>query len=284
MNANNTQPKSKLPTVGSLFAGIGGLDLGFEQAGFRTAWQVEINDICREVLRDRFPHAIQHTDVRTCLPALTPVDVIVGGFPCQDVSSMGKRVGLHGERTGLFFDAMRIVESLKPKYIVLENVCGLINSNDGKDLETVIKTLAKLRYVGYWRVLDSRYFGVPQKRRRVFLVAGLGRLPPAEFMADTAAIKPVSKSSVATKAGAWENAMPTLLAGFASGTDVAINGSNIIAVGNGRGEMVKWERAASDYGFRKGLVEADIVAARAAGNAVCPQVAQWIAEKLIKAF
>ncbi|MDO4657080.1 DNA cytosine methyltransferase [Kingella sp. (in: b-proteobacteria)] len=72
------------PTVGSLFAGIGGFDLGFEQAGFATRWQVEINDICRAVLADRFPHAQQFIDVRTCLPELSPVDVIIGGFPCQD--------------------------------------------------------------------------------------------------------------------------------------------------------------------------------------------------------
>ena len=79
-------PSTKQPTVGSLFAGIGGFDLGFEQAGFTTSWQVEINDVCRAVLQDRFPHAQQFTDVRTCLPELWPVDVIIGGFPCQDVS------------------------------------------------------------------------------------------------------------------------------------------------------------------------------------------------------
>lgn len=113
------------PTVGSLFAGIGGFDIGFEAAGFQTAWQVEIDPTCRAVLQDRFPHARQHEDVRTCLPALTPVDVIVGGFPCQDVSSMGKQRGLAGARTGLFFDAMHIVSTLKPvfSYLKMSPVC-----------------------------------------------------------------------------------------------------------------------------------------------------------------
>ena len=110
------------PTIGSLFAGIGGFDLGFEQAGFTTAWQVEIKPECRAVLADHFPHARQFADVRTALPNLWRVDVICGGFPCQDVSTMGRRAGLGGKRTGLFFDAMHIVNTLKPRWLVLENV------------------------------------------------------------------------------------------------------------------------------------------------------------------
>ena len=166
------------PTIGSLFAGIGGFDLGFEQAGFTTAWQVEIKPECRAVLADHFPHARQFADVRTALPDLWRVDVICGGFPCQDVSTMGRRAGLGGKRTGLFFDAMRIVSTLKPRWLVLENVPGLLSSNDGRDFETVIATLAECGYLGYWRMLDARYFGVPTKRRRIFMVAGLGVYPP----------------------------------------------------------------------------------------------------------
>ncbi|TFU39243.1 MULTISPECIES: DNA cytosine methyltransferase [unclassified Neisseria] len=166
------------PTVGSLFAGIGGFDLGFEQAGFTTDWQVEIADVPRAVLADRFPHAKQFTDVRTCLPELWRTDVIIGGFPCQDVSTAGKRRGLAGARTGLFFDAMRIVSALKPRRLVLENVTGLLNSNNGQDFQTVVQSLAQCGYVGYRRVLDARYFGVPTKRRRVFLVPDWEKCPP----------------------------------------------------------------------------------------------------------
>lgn len=174
-------PSTKQPTVGSLFAGIGGFDLGFEQAGFTTSWQVEINDVCRAVLQDRFPHAQQFTDVRTCLPELWPVDVIIGGFPCQDVSQMGKRRGLAGARTGLFFDALNIVNTLRPQWVVLENVTGLLTSNNGQDFQTVVESLAECGYLGGWRVLDARYFGVPTGRRRVFLVAGLGKQPQSSL-------------------------------------------------------------------------------------------------------
>ncbi|OSI36072.1 DNA cytosine methyltransferase [Neisseria dumasiana] len=270
------------PTVGSLFAGIGGFDLGFEQAGFKTEWQVEIADIPRAVLADRFPHAKQFTDVRTCLPDLWRTDVIIGGFPCQDVSTAGKRRGLAGERTGLFFDALNIVNTLKPRWVVLENVTGLLNSNDGKDFQTVIQSLAECGYVGCWRVLDARYFGVPTKRRRVFVVAGLGEQPPIEFMADAG---PTDRLAGKAAAGSpWADAHPTLLAGFPSGTNIDISGANICLVADGRSKMVERGRTVADNGLRKGLDASNFAEARAAGNAVCPQVARWIAEKLIKTF
>ena len=275
-------PSTSNPTVGSLFAGIGGFDLGFEQAGFKTAWQVEINPVCRAVLADRFPHAVQHEDVQTCLPALSRVDVVVGGFPCQDVSTMGKRRGLAGSRTGLFFDAVRIVQTLQPRWLVLENVPGLLTSNDGQDFQTVLETLAECGYVGFWRMLDSRYFGVPTKRRRVFVVAGSRELPPAELLGDAGTVERVSGK---TEAGSpWADAHPTLLAGFADGTSIDISGGNIVAVADSRHKMVERAREIEHHGLRRGLDEADAAEARAAGNAVCPPVARWIAEKLIKTF
>ena len=276
----NAQKQSSKPTVGSLFAGIGGFDIGFEAAGFTTAWQVEIHDICRAVLADRFPHAKQHIDVRTCLPDLSPVDVIVGGFPCQDVSTMGKRKGLAGERTGLFFDAIRIIQTLRPRYIVLENVAGLISSNHGEDFQTVIETLSQCGYLGIWRMLDSSYFGVPTRRRRVFVVGGLGEFPSLEFMGDAGPMECIlGKSKPCTPEQMPHN---TLLAGI--GSTIDLSASNIVAQSNGWDKMVERQRASENHGFLRGLDETNLAEARAAGNAVCPQVAQWIAEKLIKKF
>ncbi|STZ63776.1 Modification methylase BanI [Moraxella lacunata] len=281
-----TNPKSK-PSVGSLFAGIGGFDLGFEWAGFSTSWQVEIDPICRAVLQDRFPHAKQFDDVQTCLPKLQALpnggaaQVIIGGFPCQDVSMAGKRAGLNGKRTGLFFDAMDIVRAIKPRFVVLENVTGLINSNDGNDLQAVIETLAQCGYVGFWRVLDSRYFGVPQKRRRVFLVAGLGEYPPLSLMADLGSVERISGKT--EPQSGWADAHHTLLAGVGSSA-ININCADIVAVPDGRGAMAVRERTTVDDGLCKGLDETNAVEARAAGNAVCPQVAQFIASHLMTAF
>lgn len=279
---NGLSTKKSKPTVGSLFAGIGGFDIGFENAGFTTAWQVEINDIAREVLRDRFPHAQQFTDVRTCLSDLSSVDVIVGGFPCQDVSTMGKRRGFEGERTSLFFNAMHIVTQLTPRWLVLENVCGLFSSNDGLDFQAVVETLAECGYVGYWRVLNAQYFGVAQSRRRIFIVCGFNEYPPLEFMGDAGPMGDVFGTSQTHEQ--QQDPFATQLAGLNSGTSIDIACSSVLAVPNARGAMVERWRASEDYGFLRGLAPTDFAEARGAGNAVVPQVAEWIAKKLIKTF
>ena len=161
--------------IGSLFAGIGGFDLGFERAGFEVAWCAEWDRAAQAVLRTRFPRATVYGDIREIdLDALAPVDVICGGFPCQDLSVAGKRAGLAGARSGLFHDAMRIVRRVNPSVLILENVPGLLSSNHGLDFATVLREVGEgwdCAEVG-WRVLDSQYFGVAQRRRRVFVVAG----------------------------------------------------------------------------------------------------------------
>ncbi len=109
-------------TVGSLFAGIGGFDLGFERAGFTPAWRCEIEPFCRKVLTAKMPGPVIYGDVcglgRTVAPR---VDVLVGGFPCQDVSVAGQRKGLAGERSGLFYEFVRVIRELTPAWVVIEN-------------------------------------------------------------------------------------------------------------------------------------------------------------------
>lgn len=161
--------------VGSLFSGIGGIDLGFEQAGHETVFQAEIDEACRAVLERHFPNAKRFDDVQTVGKANLPAcDVLVGGFPCQDLSVAGKRKGLAGERSGLFHEFMRIASELSPTWVLIENVPGLLSSNDGRDMGVVIGTLAELGYGVGWRVLDSQYFGLAQRRKRVFIVGSFG--------------------------------------------------------------------------------------------------------------
>jgi DNA (cytosine-5)-methyltransferase 1 len=161
-------------THGSLFSGIGGLDLGFERAGFVTSWQVDNDRFCQAVLKTHFPNAQLFSDVRECgQHNLSSVDVISAGFPCQDVSTVGKRAGLGGEQTNLFFEVIRIARELKPDWLVLENVLGLLSSNAGRDFAVILSSLAALGYFVAYRVLDSQFFGVAQRRRRVFIVGSL---------------------------------------------------------------------------------------------------------------
>src|SRR6266480_1820224 len=175
-------------THGSLFAGIGGFDLGFERAGFRTVWQVELEPFCRRILERHFPHARRFADIRRCGKRnLESVDVVTAGVPCQDVSVAGRRKGLAGERTGLFYEFARILSELRPAWFVFENVPGLFSSNRGRDFAEVLRVLmVECGYGVSWRVLDSRFFGVAQRRRRLFLVGRFGKPCPAEVLFESA--------------------------------------------------------------------------------------------------
>lgn len=169
--------------VGSLFSGIGGFDLGLERAGMQVAWQVEKDARCREVLERGWPDVPRHEDVRHVGAAeLSPVDLLCGGFPCQDVSVAGAREGLAGERSGLFYQLIRIAREIAPRWVLIENVPGLLSSNDGRDMGTVLGTLADCGYGWCYRVLDSQHFGVPHRRDRVFIVGRRGGPCPPEVL------------------------------------------------------------------------------------------------------
>ncbi len=160
---------------GSLFAGIGGFDLGFERAGMECLYQVEIDAACRRVLSHHWPDVKRFKDVRDVgAVGLPEVDLLCGGFPCQDVSVAGRRAGLNGARSGLFYEFVRIVGEHLPAWVVIENVPGLLSSRRGRDMGAVLGPLAELGYGFAYRVLDAQYFGVPQRRRRVFIVGCLG--------------------------------------------------------------------------------------------------------------
>jgi DNA (cytosine-5)-methyltransferase 1 len=161
----------------SLFAGVGGFDLAMQRQGVKVVASVEIDKNCNQVLAQHFPDATQFTDVTTVTgkdlinAGFTPsTGIITGGFPCQDLSVAGKRAGLAGARSGLFWEIARIVEETQTEYFILENVPGLLSSNEGKDFGVVLGTMADLGYSVGWRVLDAQHFGVPQRRRRVFVV------------------------------------------------------------------------------------------------------------------
>jgi len=162
-------------THGSLFAGIGGFDLGFERAGIETIWTVENDKNCNRVLETHWPDVKHHGDVKDVGKRnLAPVEIISGGFPCQDLSVAGRGAGLAGERSGLWWEFHRVIQELRPLWVIVENVPGLFAANQGEDFAVLIKAFAECGYGVAWRVLDSQYFGVPQRRRRVFIVGSLG--------------------------------------------------------------------------------------------------------------
>lgn len=155
--------------IGSLFSGIGGLELGLETAGVgHTVWQVELDPYCRAVLANHWPEAVRYDDVKAVgSHNLKRVDLICGGFPCQDVSSAGKRAGLAGARSGLWFEYARIVGELRPQWVVVENVA----SGARAWVDTVRSGLAQLGYASLPIPIEAADVGAPHARARVFIVA-----------------------------------------------------------------------------------------------------------------
>lgn len=156
--------------VGSLFSGIGGFELGFEMTGhFETVWQVESDDYARKILERHWPSVPRHDDVRTFPQSGSDwsCDVILGGFPCQDISLAGKGVGIDGEQSGLFFELARIVRELGPTFVVLENVTALLYRGMG----VVLGTMADLGYDATWHCIPAAAVGAPHRRDRLFIIA-----------------------------------------------------------------------------------------------------------------
>ncbi len=178
--------------VGSLFSGIGGFELGFERCGMRVAWQVEQDPYCRAVLARHFPGAQRFEDVREVgAQDLAPVDLICGGFPCQDLSPAGHGAGIDAARSGLWSEFARIVRELRPGYVVVENVPALLTGKgkrwDRAPVGRVLGDLAEAGYDAEWACLSAREFGAPHLRKRVWIVAYPARDAQARSAAATGA-------------------------------------------------------------------------------------------------
>jgi DNA (cytosine-5)-methyltransferase 1 len=164
-------------THGSLFSGIGGFELGARREGINTLWNCEINKYNRKILKQHFPESKQYEDIRTLRnPAY--VDIISGGFPCQDLSIAGKGKGITGERSGLWQEYYRLIDETRPLYVVPENSPELLK----KGFEKVLYPLSEIGYHVEWQCLSGTTFGVQQGRERVYIIAyamhlGLQRQP-----------------------------------------------------------------------------------------------------------
>lgn len=250
-------------TFGSLFTGIGGFDIGFETAGMKCAWQVEIDKTCQSVLKRHWPNVKRYDDVKKCGQRnLEPVDVICGGFPCQDLSVAGRREGLAGEQSGLWFEFHRILEELRPQYAVIENVPGILSgcgcttcqavgriirihkrirrreggrpcalcvagkrmlaSHSGRNLAIVLQGLVELGYGVAYRVFDAQFFGVAQRRRRVFIIGSFGTGSTSQILFER---EGMSRHS-ATRRKTWQEVAFVLNASIRKSGDGHGNGLN----------------------------------------------------------
>ncbi|MDP9224642.1 MAG: DNA (cytosine-5-)-methyltransferase [Actinomycetota bacterium] len=174
-------------TVAGLFAGIGGIELGLHRAGHETALLCEIDDSATAVLRSRFPEIRIVPDVRS-IKRLPRVDLVAAGFPCQDLSQAGRTAGIRGRNSGLVGEVFRLLDDAPRslRWLLLENVPFMLQLDRGKGMRFLTESLEKRGYRWAYRVVDTRSFGLPQRRQRVFMLASRSEDPRAVLFADDA--------------------------------------------------------------------------------------------------
>jgi DNA (cytosine-5)-methyltransferase 1 len=271
-------------TFGSLFAGIGGIDLGFERCGMECKWQVEIDDYAQKVLAKHWPEAHRERDIRECSTRnLGRVDIIAGGFPCQDISYAGLGAGLDGERSGLFFEAVRLVRELQPRAVVLENVAALLT----RGLDRVLGTLAEIGYDAEWHCIPAAYVGAPHIRDRVFILgyANCGRRESGGDAWETARHRlPTGAASSHASSMAdtdlqhgerWAESQQPPSEGWQTRLESFWRGSDAIA-----GLSSNWSVEPDICRVAHGI-PARVDRLRGLGNAVVPQVAEYVGRMVI---
>lgn len=250
-------------TFGSLFAGIGGFDLGFERAGMACKWQVEIDDYANRVLAKHWPNVHRERDIRECgKHNLERVDVVCGGFPCQDVSYNGLRAGVYGKRSGLFQEAIRVICELRPQVVVLENVAALLDGGLGE----VLRHLAESGFNAEWDVLPACAFGADQIRERIYILAyaehvGLERRRGANCVGP----------QMFFRSGVCE---------FKSSGGTIKTDQALSAVAR---RDTHWKRKPGVGRVADGVPNR-VDRIRGLGNAVVPQVAEWIGRRIVESL
>ena len=249
-------------TLGSLFDGIGGWPLAATKQGINPVWAAEIEPFPIEVTKKHFPTMKHLGDITGINGAeIEPVDIICMGSPCQDLSTAGKREGLAGARSGLFMDAVRIVREMRevtngkyPRFVVWENVPGAFSSNKGNDFRAVLEEITKssipmpesgrwakagmVRSNGCevaWRTLDAQYWGVPQRRKRIFLVADFRGQRAGEIL-----FKPESVCRNTAEGSGEREGVTGSIEGCIGAAVVRMRGG---CEGGGKGALVSVERS-----------------------------------------
>jgi DNA (cytosine-5)-methyltransferase 1 len=277
--------------VAGLFAGVGGLEYGLHVAGHATALLCENDPAAAAVLAARFPKAKLHDDVRTLLPRALParLDVLTAGFPCQDLSQVGRTAGIEGAKSSLVRHVFRLLRERRVPWVVLENVPFMLHLDRGRAMGHVVDALEDLGYRWAYRVVDAMAFGLPQRRRRVFVVASLAADPGEVLFADDVAPPPESPWTVAAPVGfywtegnrgvGWATAAVPTLKG---GSGLGIPSPPAVLLPDGRLLTPSLAGAERLQGLPAGWTRGeggrvDRLRWRMVGNAVNVRVAAWLA-------
>ena len=288
-----TAPQNPLVlNVAGIFAGVGGIELGLHRAGHTTRMLCENDPAAAAVLRHRFKGIDLHDDVLTLDTLPTDVDLVAGGFPCQDLSQAGLTTGIQGHRSGLVFEVFRLLRKRPVPWVLLENVPFMMQLAKGKALELVLDALEGLGYRWAYRVVNSRAFGLPQRRLRVYILASLEGDPRDVLLADDAGEPEPSDAEGFACGFYWTegirglgwavDSIPTLK----GGSTVGIPSPPAIVMPDGRVVKPEIRDAERLQGFRAGWTKpAERVARHSArwklvGNAVSVPAARWLGERL----
>jgi DNA (cytosine-5)-methyltransferase 1 len=259
-----------------LFSGIGGFSLGLERAGMRTVAFCEIDPFCRRVLAKHWPGVPCHEDITKLRGAdVGPVDVICGGFPCQDISLAGKGAGLEGDRSGLWRDYARLIGELRPRYVIVENVSALLS----RGLGDVLGDLAALGYDAEWHCIPASAVGAPHRRDRIWIVAYPSRVG-LHGITDGTGLAEASGDDARGEAGgvSFSPAAPDAFGGqFSYSGPIGRMGW-----GQSFSRHPRWEIASEPF-VRRGNhgISHRSYRLRALGNAVVPQIPEIIGRAIM---
>lgn len=294
MTHTTIQDSQPSPTVCGLFSGIGGLELGFHLNGFHSRLLCEIDPVASHVLKVRFPGVELISDVRD-VSSLQNADVLCAGFPCQNLSSSGNKVGISGTQSSLVDEIFRLLESNHPTWVVIENVRFMLHLNQGEAMRRIVDNFEQLGYNWAYRVIDSQSFGVPQRRHRVYFIASRTEDPRNVILSDDS-IRPEALKDLTVEepigfywtegayaAGLNRNAIPPLKAGSTIGIpsppaicfpDGLVGTPDIRDAERVQGFNEDWTKPAEE-------VAKPSIRWRLLGNSVTVNVSEWIAQKIL---
>ncbi len=264
-----------MTTFGSLFSGIGGIDLGLQRSGWNVCWQVESDPFCNRVLAKHWPNIPRFGDIHTLTgEELAPVDLIAGGFPCQPISQAGRKGQGRDDPRWLWPEFARIVRVVRPKLVFVENVPGLL----GRGLGDVVGDLASSGYDAEWDCLPAAVFGAPHRRDRIWLVATRDRLRYGRILSLQSNPDQVSDSDRGRCRDERQPQPPGLEGAYRGELDGLRAERQFLDVAERDAHWLgepRVERVA--YGVPSPLDKARL---SALGNAAVPQIAEWVGQRL----